>query len=126
MDIQLIIFICIQVHVFLFWLSVVIYREIKREDVMVLRKKTFFGRNGWGLAHFIHYFVLGYHCPDYWKLALVIGILFEAIEYPLSKISKYIDSNPIQDMITNSAGLAAGVAFHYYTTFCVEIVRHIL
>tara|TARA_Y100001970_G_C14016238_1_gene741068 strand:+ start:408 stop:788 length:381 start_codon:yes stop_codon:yes gene_type:complete len=126
MDTQLIIFICIQVHVFLFWLSVVIYREIKREDVMVLRKKTFFGRNGWGLAHFIHYFVLGYHCPDYWKLALVIGILFEAIEYPLSKISKYIDSNPIQDMITNSAGLAAGVAFHYYTTFCVEIVRHIL
>ena len=126
MDTQLIIFICIQVHVFLFWLSVVIYREIKREDVMVLRKKTFFGRNGWGLAHFIHYFVLGYHCPDYWKLALVIGILFEALEYPLSKISKYIDSNMVQDTITNTAGLAAGVGFHYYTNFCVEIVRHIL
>ena len=93
----------------LYWLILVIYREFSKSDIHILRKNIIFKCNGWCISHFLHYLLLGYCAPRYWLFLILIGIIFEIIEIPLNKVSKYIDSKLIEDSITNSLGVICGV-----------------
>lgn len=98
-----------------FWGSMVIYREIKKQDVAILRKNIFGNLNGWSLLHFIHYTALGYMAPDYFWYLVLIGFLFEIAEMGLNKFSKYIDSKIVEDTMVNTSGLIFGVIlFNFY------------
>ena len=100
-----------------FWVSLVLYREFKKQDVEILRKsfeflQTNLNLNGWSLLHFINYMLLGLFAPHYWKELIVIGFIFELIEIPLGKVSKYIDSKIVSDTIVNSLGVVAGYGLY--------------
>ena len=56
--------------------------------------------------------LLGYFAPVYWKYLIIIGIIFELIEIPLNKLSKFIDGKLIQDPITNSLGVFTGLILY--------------
>ena len=64
------------------------------------------------MSHFLHYLILGYCAPRYWLFLIIIGIIFEIIEIPLNKVSKYIDNKLIKDSITNSLGVISGVILY--------------
>lgn len=101
-----------------FWISLVLYREYKKEDVDILRKGVDFlqsslNLNGWSLLHFLNYMALGLFAPDYWKELIIIGFTFELVEVPLSKMSKFIDSKIVSDTIVNSLGVFAGVGLYH-------------
>ena len=93
-----------------YWITLVIYRELTQKDIKILRKNIIFKCNGWCLSHFFHYLILGYLAPTYWKELICIGIIFEIIEIPMNKMSKYIDSKLIEDSLTNSLGIIIGLA----------------
>ena len=95
-----------------YWLLLVLYREINKTDINILRNNIIFKCNGWCVSHFIHYMVLGFLAPNYWMFIIMIGILFEIIEIPLNTLSKYIDSKLLEDTITNTLGVIVGVLFH--------------
>ena len=103
----------------LYWLILVIYREVRQKDIKILRNNIILNCNGWCMSHFIHYLILGYCAPKYWIHLIFIGILFEIIEIPLNNISKFIDSKLISDTITNSLGIIIGVLL--YKLFPYEI-----
>jgi len=94
------------------WLSIVFYREYYNKDVLILRKNFIDKCNGWCVGHFFHYMLLGYFAPVYWKYLIIIGIIFELIEIPLNKLSKFIDGKLIQDPITNSLGVFTGLILY--------------
>lgn len=96
----------------LYWITLVIYREITKKDINILRKNIILNCNGWCMSHFLHYLILGYCAPRYWLFLIIIGIIFEIIEIPLNKASKYIDSKLIKDSITNSLGVISGVILY--------------
>lgn len=92
-----------------FWLTLVIWRERKKQDNEFMRYDTFSFCNNWCIGHFIHYFALGLVAPDLWYISLVTGILFELAEIPMGMFfSKYVDSKLVADTITNSSGLLLG------------------
>ena len=93
----------------LYQITLVIYRELTKKDIKILRENVIFKCNGWCISHFFHYLILGYIAPTYWKELILIGIIFEIIEIPMNKISKYIDSKLIEDSITNSLGIIIGI-----------------
>ena len=41
----------------IFWITTVIYRNYKNQDINFLRKTYFFGMNGWMIGHLISYFL---------------------------------------------------------------------
>ena len=45
-------------------------------------------------------------------MLIIVGILFEIIEIPLNKFSKYIDSKLIEDSLTNSLGVFSGLLLY--------------
>ena len=96
------------------WLLLVIYREITKRDIDCLRTNIFFKCNGWCIGHFIHYVLLGYFAPNFIGILIILGILFELLEIPLNKASKYIDSKLVQDSIVNTIGLMVGYYIHKY------------
>ena len=95
-----------------YWLFLVFYREFLNQDILMLRKNIIFGCNGWCLSHFLHYLFLGYMAPKYWLYIILIGMLFEIIEIPLNKLSKYIDSKIILDSLTNTLGVITGLILY--------------
>jgi uncharacterized protein YacL len=96
----------------LYWLLLVLYREINKKDISILRKNIIFKCNGWCISHFIHYMILGFLAPNYWMLIIMIGIFFEVVEIYLNKLSKYIDSKLFIDTITNTLGVIFGVLIY--------------
>ena len=90
------------------WLTLVIYREITKHDIDILRFNIICKCNGWCIGHFIHYLILGYLAPDYLLILIIFGFIFELIEIPLNKLSHYIDSKIIQDTFVNTCGLICG------------------
>ena len=40
----------------------------------------------WPLSHFILYVIIGYISPDYWLLWFIVGIIWEFIEFIVSKV----------------------------------------
>ena len=100
----------------IYWITLVLYREITQQDIHVLRKNMITINkstcNGWCVSHFIHYLLLGYFAPKYWLYFILIGLLFEIMEIPLNHVSKYIDSKIIEDTVTNSMGVITGLCLH--------------
>ena len=92
-----------------YWLSLVFYREYNKRDVIILRKNIIFKCNGWCVSHFVHYLLLGYFSPKYYRQIIVTGIVFEIIEIPLNRLSKYIDSKLVEDSVTNTMGILTGL-----------------
>lgn len=94
----------------LYWTTLVVYREFSKNDIEILKKNIIFKCNGWCMSHFFHYLLLGYCAPKYWPYIILIGILFEiVVEFPLTTVSKYIDSKLLEDSITNTLGIIIGV-----------------
>ena len=107
----------------LFWLSLVIYRERKLKDINCLRICFIPKCNGWCVLHFIHYTLLSYFAPNYWKHLIVIGILFEIAEIYLNNVSKYIDSKLLEDSITNSLGVIFGLLLYKKFPYNIDILK---
>lgn len=76
------------------------FNDISENDF--LNKKIFdingFYLSGWGLSHIIMYFIIGCMYPYCWKEAMVIGIIWEAIETIMGSI---FTNKPNKSMITN-------------------------
>lgn len=109
----------------LYWLLLVLYREIKKQDISILRKNIIFKCNGWCISHLIHYMVLGFLAPNYWMLIIMIGIFFEVLEIYLNKLSKYIDSKLVEDTITNTFGVIIGVLIYNMFPNKIDLYKHI-
>ena len=70
--------------------------------------------NGWCILHFLLYLLLGFCAPSYWHVLVVIGVLFEIVEYMLSRImprGEFTESlsGRYIDIIVNTAGVGVGV-----------------
>jgi len=101
--------IIINIIVILFWISIIVYRQVCDVDVNIMRDNVFNNCNGWCVGHFIHYALLGFFAPSYWWLFMLIGHIFEYVELFLGKYFKYIDSKVVDDTLTNSAGVLCGL-----------------
>ena len=108
-----------------YWLLLVLYREINKKDINILRNNIIFKCNGWCMSHFIHYMVLGFLAPNYWMFIIMIGILFEVVEIYLNKLSKYIDSKLFEDTITNTLGVIIGVLIYNIFPNKIHLYKHI-
>ena len=117
---NIIILYCISVF---YWITLVIYREIKQKDIKVLRKNIILNCNGWCMSHFIHYLILGYCAPKYWIQLIIIGIIFELIEIPLNNLSKYIDIKLLADTFTNSLGVMIGVILFKLFPYEIDLYK---
>lgn len=102
--------------VIIFAITTLIYRYITGSDIKVL-KIDYYDCNGWCVLHFINYLLLGFFAPKYWKLIILIGILFEFFEYILQKYFQYIKFKLIKDPIINTIGLFVGIGINklYYS-----------
>jgi len=80
--------------------------------------------DGWGIAHFIFYGMLGYLFPSHWVFITVLGVMWELVEmmfkehpFYLSKCSYDTDASKKEgwwygrweDIIMNSLGLSLGI-----------------
>jgi hypothetical protein len=92
----------------IFSLILVIYREIINHDIDFLQSNIIYKCNSWCIGHFIHYLVLGYLAPNYLLLLIFCGFIFELIEIPLNKLTRYIDSKIIHDTFVNTLGVILG------------------
>ena len=92
-----------------FWTASVLYRELYDEEWDFLAKDVVGGCNGWCVGHFLHYTAMAYLSPTWWPLLVITGILFEFMELALSKVSKYVEANPLADPITNTLGVFTGL-----------------
>lgn len=97
-----------------FWSTVVLYRETLQRDVLPMRQTVLAVPHcdGWCAAHFLHYVALGYAAPDYWAVLILIGFLFELVEVPMMRVTRYVDSKLVPDTLTNSLGVLVGVLLY--------------
>lgn len=86
--------------------------------------------SGWGISHFIMYFIIGYLYPNCWIEATILGIIWELVECVLGKIFVNNDNKPddstrkytlwwsgtFEDIILNSAGLICGITLNKMKT----------
>tara|TARA_B100001287_G_scaffold276826_1_gene289819 strand:+ start:6672 stop:7067 length:396 start_codon:yes stop_codon:yes gene_type:complete len=113
--------------VILFWIITVIWREYKKKDIMLFRKKILYIFNGWSVLHFINYTFLGYFAPFYLKEVIILGILFELLEIPMGMlISKYIDSKLILDTIVNTSGALLGYLLYKKNPKKIELKKKLI
>lgn len=63
----------------------------KKTDILIKIRSPYFGNflNGWTLTHFIFFFYLGYNYPTCMKEAMLVGILWELIEFSVGKYLPY-------------------------------------
>lgn len=65
--------------------------------------------DGWTGLHLLFYGVLAFVFPRRWLLLFVLGVLWEAYEYAISRRSEWWYAR-WQDIVTNSVGILLGVA----------------
>jgi len=70
----------------------------------------------WSLSHFLFYILLGFLFPHYWKLVLVMGIIWEIMEFIGYHIEKNVLKNEkiywcakFSDIIVNTFGFIVGL-----------------
>jgi uncharacterized protein YacL len=97
---------------FTYWVGTVLYREINKKEINILKNNLLLKCDGWCVSHFFHYLLLGYLAPKYIHFIILIGITFELFEIILHKFSKYVDGKPFSDTITNSLGALTGLIFY--------------
>lgn len=85
----------------------------------------------WPVSHFIMYLILGFFFPDCWLLLIILGILWEIIEFVFGIFERKFASNKqkkkltkrlqyasawwapqIGDILFNLAGLSIGLVLH--------------
>ena len=93
----------------LYMVSTLLYRHYYKTDAKWMQKNVVYKCDTWCIKHIIQYICLGYFSPNYWITILLISILFEYIEFILSKKSINISSRLDTDPIINSFGLLVGV-----------------
>lgn len=100
---------------FLFWSSIIYYRNTNNTDVILLRQKYFLNITGWEILHFISYLIKGlFFGEKYFIYFIGFGFIFEFVEYFIEKYGKYVnikfvDSQIIKDTIINAVGYMLGV-----------------
>lgn len=120
----ILVFLCLMIIIYG---SVLENLPVERENADILNSELFKIRGKsysiWPVSHFVLYFILGYHCPCYWKELTLIGIGWEAFEsingsdkskHHVVKTDagkQYTDwwAGSISDIIANSLGLAFGI-----------------
>ena len=108
-----------------FWILLVIYRENTSHDISFLRKIFTPNCNGWCMLHFMHYTLLSYFAPNFWKELIFMGITFEVAEIYLNNLSKYIDSKLLEDTITNTLGIIFGILLFKKFPHKIDIINTI-
>lgn len=56
---------------------------------------------GWNISHFLVHMVSGLLFPEFWKEQVVLGIVFECIEFPVA--------HDTTDIICNTLGMVTGL-----------------
>ena len=125
MDRQLKNILIINIVVLLYWISTLVYRELNKKDIEILRKNIIYTCNGWCVSHFIHYLFLGYFAPKYLPYMIIQGVLFELLE-KLFSFHEYIESNIIKDTLVNILGLSVGLLFFNIFPHKINLVKVIL
>ena len=71
--------------------------------------------NGWLISHYVVFFLAGYFYPTTFKLAMIIGIIWEICEYIIGYCSKNMNDSlgswwygQYQDVIVNLLGFISG------------------
>jgi hypothetical protein len=71
--------------------------------------------NGWLISHYVVFFLAGYFYPTTFKLAMIIGIIWEICEYIIGYCSKIMSDSlgswwygQYQDVIVNLLGFISG------------------
>jgi hypothetical protein len=71
--------------------------------------------NGWLISHYVVFFLAGYFYPTTFKLAMIIGIIWEISEYTISYFSKIMNDSlgiwwygQYKDVIVNLLGFISG------------------
>ena len=103
-----------------FWLSTVIYRERAGKNFEILQQRYVRTEcNGWCVLHFASYVLMGYFAPAYWYIVILLGFLFECLEWLIHKmrLAVFVDYALVKDTLTNAAGTILGV-------FAYVIVHH--
>ncbi len=70
---------------------------------------------GWRITHIILHITIGFLLPEYLLASLVIGGVWEAVEFTLAKTTDHWWGTPrdnVQDIITNTAGFAIGYSLN--------------
>ena len=78
-------------------------------------EKTYLEITGWRISHIILHMTIGFFLPEYFSLSLVIGVVWEAVEFTLAKTTDRWWGTPrdnVQDLFTNNAGFAIGYALN--------------
>ncbi len=117
---------CINLHVkYLFWflLGIVLFiisfpycvkkYYIMNESLFTIYNHSF---DCWSLSHYLCYTFIGFLFPHYWKIVIIIGILWELFEYIGYHIEKYVFRTKniywcakFSDIIVNSLGFITGL-----------------
>lgn len=70
----------------------------------------------WSLSHYLFYILLGFLFPHYWKLILIMGVVWEAFEYVGYHIEKHVLQKEkiywcakFSDIIVNTFGFITGL-----------------
>ncbi len=96
-----------------FWLATIVYRTMLAEsDIAVLRHAyTTLDVNGWCIGHFMHYLVLGFLAPHYWRELIAAGFAFEVFEKLVEANVPYVDAKIMHDGVVNGLGVICGAFF---------------
>jgi len=99
----------------------------------ILNYKYLYIYDGWNITHITLYAILTYLYPNEIYIILLIGIVWEIIEYflAINKIKKYtfgcknrehnlVFVNRFKDIICNCIGITLGYIIYYYTN-CMNI-----
>jgi hypothetical protein len=78
----------------------------------------------WALSHFLFYILLGFLFPHYWKLVLIIGVVWEVMEYIGYHIEKHVLKNEkiywcakFSDIIVNVFGFIVGLLLRFLVAY---------
>lgn len=103
----------IKIYAISFFLVIVtmVYRHVSDTELNILNINIK-GLNNcdlWCVSHIILYIILGYFAPNYWHVAILLGVLWELFEKMLeNKQLKYAKSKSY-DIVRNIAGLGIGI-----------------
>lgn len=80
----------------------------------------------WALSHLLFYIILGFLFPHYWKLILLLSVVWELIEYIGYHVEKYVLDNKniywcakFSDIIVNLIGFIIGLSIRIIITYFI-------
>lgn len=87
-------------------LVLAIYGSVVKRDPL-LTKLGVWDLTGWSLTHVLFYSLLGYRCPDNFKLIMAFGVVWEIVEHLLSRFGVWWYGR-VSDIVMNAIGFGLG------------------